>query len=365
MSQIIHRESPDKIAISFARAIPNFCPLAAHQDDGKPFVGLRDMLVRQFDDLFVGFFCHGLVDGYGLDRDVEHALLRTLEPYHNLSRKNTLKNEYAVAISPCGQYNALMPSIFPAQRNKRVLQKAAGDLFAKFLDAFYPRVCVYCGVNRGDNGPFLCNPCRDGIIFIENPFCHRCGFPAEISYAYPHEKFECGLCRKGNFAFDRARSVGIYDSALKQLVHHFKYRKQPGVMKEVVPLIETHFSASGETYQGFHVVPVPLHTDKLLERGFDQSYLIAKAVAEQMCLPLWDDLLTRIKPTESQTRKKKRERLKNMRDAFRLSQLADVAGKDILLVDDVFTTGATVNEATKVLKRAGAGHVYVFTLART
>ena len=102
----------------------------------------------------------------------------------------------------------------------------------------------------------------------------------------------------------------------------------------------------------------------MLERGFDQSYLIAKAVAEQTRLPLCDNLLTRIRPTESQTRKKKNERLKNVRGAFRLNRLSAVAGKDILLVDDVFTTGATVNEAAKVFKRAGAGRVYVFTLAR-
>ncbi|OGW28203.1 MAG: hypothetical protein A3K09_00200 [Nitrospinae bacterium RIFCSPLOWO2_12_FULL_47_7] len=137
--------------------------------------------------------------------------------------------------------------------------------------------------------------------------------------------------------FDRARSLGIYDSVLKQLIHHFKYRKQPGAMKEIVPLIETRFPASGEVYEGFHVVPVPLHIDKLRERRFDQSYLIAKAVAQRLRLPLCDDLLIRSKPTESQTRKHRSERLKNVRGAFRLNRLDVVAGKDILLVDDVFT----------------------------
>jgi ComF family protein len=257
-----------------------------------------------------------------------------------------------------------MPSILQVKPNgaSHGLRKAAENLLIKIIDAFYPRVCVYCESGGEGQGPFLCAPCRDSIVLIADPCCHRCGFPADISYDYPHKEFECGLCRKGSFAFDRARSLGIYDSALKQLIHHFKYRKQPGAMKEIEPLIKAHFPRPGESYEGFHVVPVPLHANKLLERGFDQSYLIAQSVAKQARLPFCDNLLTRIKPTESQTRKKKHERLENMRGAFRPAPA--VEGKDILLVDDVFTTGSTVNEAAKVFKKAGAGRVYVFTLAR-
>ena len=213
-------------------------------------------------------------------------------------------------------------------------------------------------------GPFLCDPCRAGIIFIENKYCFRCGFPADISYEYPLAEFKCGPCRDGNFAFDRARSLGLYDSVLKSLIRHFKYRKQPGAMKEIVPLLAAHFSASGENYQGFHIVPIPLHTDKLRERGFDQSYLVARQMAGLLGLPFWDSLLMRVKATESQARMKKNERRKNVRGAFSLIRPEEAQGRDFLLVDDVFTTGSTVNEAAKVFKRAGAGRVYVFTLAR-
>lgn len=236
--------------------------------------------------------------------------------------------------------------------------------FVKLLNALYPPRCVYCEMARSDGGPYLCNPCRVGIVLIESPYCCLCGYPAEISYDYPHDKFECGLCRKDSFAFDQARSLGIYDSALKQLIHHFKYRKQPGAMKEIISLMEAHFPESDEVYKGFHVVPVPLHVDKLRERGFDQSYLVAKAVSRRLSLPFWGDLLVRSRPTESQTRKKKNERQKNVRGAFQLDRREDAVGRDILLVDDVFTTGATVNEAARVLKESGASRVYVFTLAR-
>jgi ComF family protein len=164
--------------------------------------------------------------------------------------------------------------------------------------------------------------------------------------------------------FEQARSLGVYDSALKSLIHHFKYQKQTGAMKEISSLLDLRLTGFAENYTSFYIVPIPLHKDKLRERGFDQSYLIARHVAGQLQLPFWDTLLMRIKATESQARKKKNERLENVRGAFSLTRPEDARGKDILLIDDVFTTGATANEAAKVFKRAGAEKVHVFTLAR-
>ncbi len=258
-----------------------------------------------------------------------------------------------------------MPSWFKIESNATLRSWRVGNVFSAVLDVFYPPRCVYCTVGPAtEGGPFLCGPCRDGIVFIEGNYCFQCGFPADISYDYPNAEFKCGRCRKGSYVFDQARSLGIYDSALKTLIHHFKYRKQPGVMKEIASLMDTHWSVSGENYHGFHIVPVPLHKDKLRERGFDQSYLIARHMAGRLELPFWDDLLMRVKATESQTIKRKSERQKNIQAAFALTRPEEARGQDILLVDDVFTTGSTANEAAKVFKRAGAGRVHVFTLAR-
>lgn len=135
-------------------------------------------------------------------------------------------------------------------------------------------------------------------------------------------------------------------------------------MKEIASLLDARLTEFAENYPSFCIVPIPLHKDKLRERGFDQSYLIARYMAGRLKLPFWDALLMRIKATESQAKKKKNERLENVRGAFSLTRPEEARGKDILLIDDVFTTGATANEAAKVFKRAGAGRVHVFTLAR-
>lgn len=232
------------------------------------------------------------------------------------------------------------------------------------LDGLFPQNCIYCQGDREGGGDFLCGLCRSEIEFIRRPFCNRCGIPADISYDYPQDDFECGGCRKDPFKFDRARSLGQYDSILRQLIHHFKYRRQMGVMTEIASLLQKFFAESELRGSGFYVSPVPLHFKKMKERGFDQSFVIAREVARDLGLPLANGFLRRVRETQPQAKKTKGERAVNIRGAFEVDRPDWVAGKDILLVDDVFTTGATVNEAARILKRAGAARVHVFTLAR-
>ena len=151
---------------------------------------------------------------------------------------------------------------------------------------------------------------------------------------------------------------------MKILIHHFKFGKQPGVMQEIAPFIADYFGRQEESWKGFYVSPVPLYFRRMKERTFDQSFLIAREVARSLNLPLANGLLRRVRDTGFQARKTKAERTKNIKGAFAIDRPDRVAGKDILLVDDVMTTGATVNEAAKMLKRAGARQVHVFTLAR-
>lgn len=232
------------------------------------------------------------------------------------------------------------------------------------LDGLFPRHCIFCEKSRDGDGEFLCGLCQNEIAFIDPPFCTGCGIPADISYEYPTENFECALCRKNSYSFDRARSLGPYDSALKQLIQHFKFNKQPGVMKDIAPLLTDYFGRREESWEGFYVSPVPLHFRRMKARTFDQSFLLAREVAQTLGLPLANGLLLRVKDTESQAKKTRAERAKSIKGAFQVNRPERVAGRDILLVDDVLTTGATANEAAKMLKRAGARRIDVFTLAR-
>ncbi len=236
--------------------------------------------------------------------------------------------------------------------------------FATLMGGLFPQNCLHCEGRIEEDGDYLCGLCRQEIQFIQSPYCNSCGAPAELSYDYPTENFACGLCRDKTFAFDRARSLGEYEAGLKKLIQHFKYQNQPGVMREIAPLLQAYFPMRDEIGPEFYVSPVPLHFRKMKERTFDQSFLIAREVARQLNLPLANGLLRRVKDTESQAGKTKTDRAKNIKGAFEVDRADRVAGKDILLIDDVLTTGATVNEAARVLKRAKARRVYVFTLAR-
>jgi len=238
------------------------------------------------------------------------------------------------------------------------------NILEKLLDVLFPQECVYCEGERQGGGPFLCGLCREDLVWVTRPFCDLCGRPAETGYDFPHQKFQCAVCRKNTPYFDRARSLGLYETVLKQLILCFKYGRQPGIVEEIEPLLQAYFAEEKENCRGFLVVPVPLHAAKMKERGFDQSYLIAREVARAAGLPLDAGRLVRVRKTEPQAGMSKGDRLRNVRGAFRVTRPEEFRGRDILLVDDVFTTGATVNEAAKVLKQSGGRRVFVFTLAR-
>jgi len=121
----------------------------------------------------------------------------------------------------------------------------------------FPRDCIFCEKSRAGGGEFLCDLCEREIAFIDPPFCDGCGIPADISCETPKENFECALCRKNSYAFDRARSLGPYDSALKQLIHHFKFNNQPGVMKDIVPLLAVILTDAMNPGTVFMCLPFP------------------------------------------------------------------------------------------------------------
>ncbi len=236
--------------------------------------------------------------------------------------------------------------------------------FQTVLNLLFPQNCIFCSGDRREGGEYLCCTCFSDIGLIHAPICFVCGVPADISYDYPHEEFVCGVCRKSPYKFDRARSLGHYDTVLRQLIHHFKYQKQLGVLSDIDCLLEKYFSEFGREYSDLTVSPIPLHFNKMRERGFDQAFLLARQVARVLHAPLESALLKRVTVTSPQATKTKAERAQNIKGAFEVNRPEWVEGKNVLLVDDVFTTGATANEAAKTLKKSGAGKVYIFTLGR-
>ena len=208
---------------------------------------------------------------------------------------------------------------------------------------------------------------------ISGGVCTICGERLFSPYAFADGAGEarCGLCRRIEPVFARAAAYGSYESGLRELIHLLKYNGvRPAanvlgrMLSEAIATLEPDFAADS-----IAVVPVPLHRTKLRQRGFNQAELIARAAmrirGRAGRLHLHAGALVRTRDTASQIGLTSHQRRENLRGAFRVAQPDAVKAREILLVDDVFTTGSTVSECARVLRRAGATKVWVATVART
>jgi ComF family protein len=174
----------------------------------------------------------------------------------------------------------------------------------------------------------------------------------------------CGWCREALPEFGVCRSAGYYDGKLKKCIHLYKYGDHPELSRPLGRVVVESLDGeiAWENYQG--IVPVPLHRRRLRERGFNQSLLLAGEVERRRAVPVLSGVLEKGRDTPSQSTLKRTERLKNLRGAFILVKRGVIEGKKLLLLDDVYTTGATVTECAGVLLKGGAAGVDVVTLAR-
>jgi ComF family protein len=230
------------------------------------------------------------------------------------------------------------------------------------LGLIYPEICQLCRTQRATaRDGFVCAKCWSHVRFIRAPFCDRCGLP------YPGDlttKFECTNCRELALHFSSARSAVVAKTVVLETIHRFKYQRalwfenflSDLLIREAAPVL------LGQNW-GF-IVPVPLHPLKLREREFNQAARLAAPLATAVGIPLNEKILERIAPTVTQTLLTREERATNMKNAFGVRRSANVAGKKIIIVDDVFTTGATTNACARALRRAGATDVCVWTVAR-
>lgn len=219
----------------------------------------------------------------------------------------------------------------------------------------------------------VCPDCLATIEPIQGRVCSVCGERVLSSYATCDDDgvLRCPVCRRVKRPFERAVAYGSYEGALRELVHLLKYNgvrpaaKVLGrMLAEAVSSLRSDF---GQT--AVLVVPVPLYQRKRGERGFNQAELIARAALQLSSarerLQLAPHLLMRTRDTHSQIGLTSHQRRENLRGAFKVSRAEEVTGRNVLLVDDVYTTGTTATECARVLRRAGAGKVWVATVART
>lgn len=235
------------------------------------------------------------------------------------------------------------------------------SLVRSLADLLWPRRCEGCGNPPGEGGGHLCWDCRAQLPWIEPPYCDRCGDP--VTGAITND-YLCSLCTAREPAFDRARSAVRFRGGVKDWLHHFKYSHATHLSADLGALLAAAVRAHYGHEKPDAVAYVPLYAVKERTRTYNQARLLAAALAREMKLPLARSCLERVRDTGTQTHLTARQRAMNVEGAFRARCPEWVEGRQFLLVDDVMTTGATVNECARALKEAGAGRVLVVTVAR-
>ncbi|TAJ98767.1 MAG: ComF family protein [Candidatus Manganitrophaceae bacterium] len=246
-----------------------------------------------------------------------------------------------------------MPGI--AERGSFFLQK--------LLHLIYPRACIHCNLPLAEgrsNLPF-CPGCWGTLRLQTGPHCPICATPFSSPSALLHSPdHHCGECREHPPAFSRAITPYAYEGVLADAIQRFKYQKQTSLADPLARLwVETLTTAPFD-----RVTAIPLHPARLRTREFNQSLLLAQKIARLIRVPLLIDGLSRSRDTLPQVGLSRKEREQNVRRAFYLSNPIPIREKRILLVDDVYTTGATLREGAKTLLKGGAKEVIVAAIAR-
>lgn len=233
------------------------------------------------------------------------------------------------------------------------------------IDIIYPKTCLVCKTKLSKDMPSVdnavCAECWKNIKRNLPPFCHCCGRRLKANNITRHI---CPSCIKRPLHFDRAFSVCVYEGVVKELIHKFKYESKDYLGLTLSRLM-TEFIKEYNLPMDFVdvIIPVPLHKIRLREREFNQAQILSNHIASEFNKRVLDSCLLRHRYTKTQTELEENQRLLNVKDSFSVAKKGDIKDKNVLLVDDVLTTGATSSEAAFALKNAGANVVFVLTLA--
>lgn len=245
-----------------------------------------------------------------------------------------------------------------------------------FLNLIYPLSCILCKTKLSPlSDKPLCGICWERFKFNLPPFCRICGKHLPALPALPETRqvgqakdqkhsFRCKDCQNRPYSFSQARSVCLYEGAIKECIHLFKYKSKLSLARPLSNLMIDFARKFLDMEKIDLVLAVPLHKVKFRQRQFNQAQLLARALSRASLKEMKENLLIKIKLRPAQVNLLRAERLKNVRGSFKVNNSPYLQNKDILLVDDVLTTGATANECARTLLEAGANRVEVFTLAR-
>lgn len=235
------------------------------------------------------------------------------------------------------------------------------ELLRAFLDVLFPPLCHLCKEPVPEAGPLhLCESCLGAMTPIDSPLCPVCGVPHGTEGGIDHL---CGSCLLARPPLDGARGALLYEGPIRELIHRHKYGRKVHLRRPLALLAIGQLTPFVSSVAPDVMVPVPLHRSRLRERGFNQAVLMGAVLAREWRLPLLRDTLRRVRPTVAQVTLSASERHSNVRGAFAVASPERIAGRRVLLLDDVSTTGSTLAECARVLKGAGAAAVFAATVA--
>lgn len=238
----------------------------------------------------------------------------------------------------------------------------ARDALASIL---IPAPCRLCGelLNHSSRIP-ICRGCLDGFSRVPEKICGICGLPLPDIAEVPGETLRCSACRLETYAFGRARSFAIYENAIVRAILLLKFERIEPLAKWFAARLAEIYRENAAILETDVVVPVPLHRDREKERGYNQAELLSKPLAKLLKLPHQGVLLVRKRPRPAKLVLTLRERWAAVRGAFEIRPGSQVDNRRVLLLDDVMTTGATLDACSKALRDAGAKSVVALTVAR-
>ncbi|MGB7574716.1 MAG: ComF family protein [Thermodesulfobacteriota bacterium] len=225
---------------------------------------------------------------------------------------------------------------------------------------FLPPQCPCCERFSEEGKQGFCSNCLSQIRWIEPPFCSICGIPFISREVETHP---CGACVTHRKYFTIARALGAFEGSLQEAIHRWKYEGKTYLTPFFASWMAEGLNRYWEPGSLDLLIPVPLHTRRLRERGFNQALLLVKDLSRRTGIPYRKTILQKKKSTIPQVNLGRAEREKGLRGTFHVIGKEELSGLSVLLIDDVYTTGATVNECSKVLLKGGAERVDVLTLA--
>ena len=223
------------------------------------------------------------------------------------------------------------------------------------IELLFPRRCPICDKPVDKIGCYICKKCENALQYVEVPYCMKCGKGLK-----DETKEYCMDCQNMEHFFHSGRALYEYEP-IKESLYRFKYEGRKEYAEFYGKEMAKQFGEQLKEWKVDAIVPVPMHIEKVKKRGYNQAFLIAKVLGKELNIPVRDEIVTRVRATSPQKQLNGKERQNNLKNAFKIGK-NDVKLNTVVVVDDIYTTGATMDAVTECLKRAGVGKVYCISL---